>query len=326
MKEKELHDIIAAFPGKRVLVVGDVMLDEYIWGEVRRISPEAPVPVVMGRSQAYLPGGAANVASNIANLSGIPVLCGAVGTDSHAALLRHALEERDVDTTGLVVDEKRPTTTKTRILAQSQQVVRVDWEITNAFSADIEQAIMSWAEERMSGVSAFVLSDYAKGVASVRLSEHLLCLAREKNVQAVVDPKGRDYTKYRGATVVTPNIHELEQAINRDIVDDIELQDYEGGILEVLNGAALLITRGVQGMSLLTNTMSEIRIPAVARSVFDVTGAGDTVIGILALALSAGATLEQAARLANFAAGIVVGKVGTATVTREELIACIEQP
>jgi D-beta-D-heptose 7-phosphate kinase/D-beta-D-heptose 1-phosphate adenosyltransferase len=311
---------LAALPGKRVLIVGDVMLDEYVWGEVRRISPEAPVPVVEISRRTYVPGGAANVASNVVSLDGRAILGGVVGGDPQAELLQAALEERGVGAEGLVVDDERPTTTKTRIVAHSQQVVRVDSEQRTPLRIELEETLLRWVEKRLVEADAFVLSDYGKGVVSTRLAERFIRLAWEAGKPVIVDPKGTNYAKYSGATVVTPNVHEAERAINHDIKDDADLLRVGQELLKILNGSAMLITRGAEGMSLLLNGADAVHIPAVARNVFDVTGAGDTVVSTLAVALAAGATLQQAARLANMAAGIVVGKVGTATVTLDELL------
>ena len=316
-----LADLVAALAGRCVLIVGDVMLDEYIWGEVQRISPEAPVPVVVVRRRTCAPGGAANVAANVASLGGRALLGGVVGQDPQAAQLREALAERGVDPAGLIVDGDRPTTTKTRVVAHSQQVVRVDSERRTSLRAELEDALLSWVEEALDIADACVLSDYAKGVVSPQLAAGFIRLARGAGKPVIVDPKGTNYARYRGATVVTPNVREAEQALNREINGRADLLEVGRHLLGVLQGGALLITRGSQGMSLFVNGADVTHIPAVARNVFDVTGAGDTVIGTLALALAAGIGLEQAARLANLAAGIVVGKVGTATVTVEELMA-----
>lgn len=324
MKDDTLLAILANFPGKCVLIVGDVMLDEYIWGEVRRISPEAPVPVVEAHRRTYAPGGAANTAGNVVSLGGRALLAGVVGRDQQAEKLFEALMQTSVDTDGLIVDDERPTTTKTRIVAHNQQVVRVDSEQRAPLRIELEDALLRWVEERLADADACVLSDYDKGVVSPRLAKHFIHLAREAGKPVIVDPKGTDYAKYRGATVVTPNVHEAERALNHQINSDSDLLEVAQRLLDILESSALLITRGSQGMSLFLNGAEVTHIPAVARNVFDVTGAGDTVVSALAMALAAGATLEQAARLANLAASIVVGKVGTATVTRDELLEVIE--
>jgi D-beta-D-heptose 7-phosphate kinase/D-beta-D-heptose 1-phosphate adenosyltransferase len=310
---------LSIFPGRRVLIVGDVMLDEYIWGEVRRISPEAPVPVVEIRRRTYVPGGAANTAANVVSLGGTALLGGVVGGDPAATHLGKALEQGGVHATGLMVDAERPTTTKTRIIAHSQQVVRADWEQCRPLPASGEDALLAWVERQLPAVEACILSDYAKGVISVRLAEQVIRGARQAGKPVVADPKGTNLAKYRGATVVKPNLHEAGQLVKQEIHDDAALLEVGRQLIGMLDGAALLITRGAQGMSLFRHGLPPVHIPALARNVFDVTGAGDTVIGTLAMSLAAGATLEQAAQLANRAAGIAVGKVGTTAVTLEEL-------
>lgn len=320
MKDDTLRDIVKAFPGKQVLVVGDVMLDEYVWGAVRRISPEAPVPVVEIRRRTYVPGGAANTAANVVSLDGQALLGGVVGRDYQATRLCEALADRGVNTEGLIVDGKRQTTTKTRIVAHRQQMVRVDMEQREPLRMESEDILLDWIARRVAEADACILSDYAKGVVSKRLAENLIRLARQVNKPVIVDPKGVDYARYRGATVVTPNVGETEQASGHEINGDLDLQEAGQRLSRLLEGIALLVTRGPQGMTLFLDGLQTIHIPAVARNVFDVTGAGDTVVSTLALALAAGAALEDAARLANRAAGLVVEKVGTATVTRDELL------
>ncbi len=311
--------IIAAFAGAKVMIVGDVMLDEYVWGEVRRISPEAPVPVVECSRRTYAPGGAANVAANVAGLGGHALLGGAVGQDFSASQLRDVLHEAGVDTEGMLADASRPTTTKTRIVAHSQQMVRVDSETREALSGDLENALLRWAAQMMPSVGACILSDYSKGMVSPQLAQCFMELARDAGKPVIVDPKGTNYAKYRGATVITPNVHEAERATNREIHNTEDVLIVADLLLQQLEGTTLLMTRGAEGMSLLKEGAAPIHIPTVARAVYDVTGAGDTVVSTLALALAAGASLEQAARIANRAAGVVVGKLGTARVTPEEL-------
>ena len=319
MKETPFRELLAAFPGRRVLIVGDVMLDEYIWGGVQRISPEAPVPVVEMQRRTYVPGGAANTAANVVSLGGVALLGGVVGRDHQAEQLGAALRERGVEAEGLIGGDGRQTTTKTRVIAHSQQVVRVDCEQRAPLSVSEEDRLLQWAEPRLPGVAACVLSDYAKGVVSPRLAEHLIRMARQAGKLVVVDPKGTNYAKYRGATVVKPNVHEAERFAKQEITGESSLLDIGRQLAGILDGSAVLVTRGAQGMSLFRNGSPPAHIPAVAHNVFDVTGAGDTVISTLAMALAAGSTVEQATHLANWAASIVVGKVGTATVTLEEL-------
>lgn len=324
MEASKLGDIVALFPGKQILVVGDVMLDEYIWGDVRRVSPEAPVPVVEIRCHTYLPGGAANTAANVVSLGGEALLGAVIGQDDHANQLCRVLEHYGMDVAGLVVDKERSTTTKTRVVAHRQQIVRVDLERRTPLPIELENALLAWVERKLNEADACVLSDYAKGVISNRLAQTCIQMAHKSGKPIVVDPKGTDYTKYRGATIITPNIQETEKALGSEIRLDTDLQAAGRRLSELLGGCAVLVTQGARGMTLFLQGSQAIHIPAVARSVYDVTGAGDTVVGTLALALATGASLVLAASLANRAAGLVIEKVGTATVTREELLAGIE--
>ncbi|HLJ95964.1 MAG TPA: D-glycero-beta-D-manno-heptose-7-phosphate kinase [Gemmataceae bacterium] len=319
MSNPMVPGLLAAFPAQRILVVGDVILDEYLWGEVRRISPEAPVPVVEIRSRTVVPGGAANAAANVVSLAAKALLGGVVGHDDPADKLAEALRRQGVDPSGLIADHERMTTTKTRLIAHGQQVVRMDSEQRMPLSSAVEDALLHWAERHLPEVDACILSDYGKGVISNRVAEQIIRTAQRLHKPVVVDPKGTQYAKYCGATVVKPNIHEVQQVVREEIEDDNALLKASRQLIGLLGGAALLITRGEHGMVLFRETFEPVHTAAVARRVFDVTGAGDTVISTLALALAAGATLEQAMHLANLTAGIVVGKRGTATVTLEEL-------
>jgi D-beta-D-heptose 7-phosphate kinase/D-beta-D-heptose 1-phosphate adenosyltransferase len=316
-----LREILLAFPTRRVLVIGDVMLDEYIWGEVTRISPEAPVPIVEVRRRSYLAGGAANTAVNVASLGGQTILGGVVGNDAAGVRLRETLSEQAVDTAGLLVDPKRITTCKTRLLVQGKQVGRFDEEYQANLVPDVETRLLDWAAGQLAGVHACILSDYAKGVVSARFARRFLELARQAGKPVVVDPKKSDIAKFRGATVVKPNWHEAQRFSPTDDGTPPHPRDVGPKLVKTLDGCAVLITCGAEGMTLFRLDQVPLSIPSVARSVFDVTGAGDTVAGTLALALAAGASLEHGAHLANRAAGIVVGKVGTAAVTGDELLA-----
>ena len=311
------HDV-PSFRGATVLTLGDVMLDEYVWGEVQRISPEAPVPVVEVQRRTHVPGGAANAAAGVVALGGRALLGGVVGADPAAEHLRAALQAAGLETEGLVVDPGRPTTTKTRVIAHSQQVVRADAEDRSPLSPEVESRLVEWAAGRLGEADAVVLSDYAKGVVSSGLARRVIELAHEHEKPVVVDPKGIDYAKYRGATVITPNAHDAGRAANVHVHDYDDLLEVARRLSASCDGAALLVTRGAAGMTLFTNA-HPVDIPAEAQAVYDVTGAGDTVVAVLAVALARSLPLEEAVRLANAAAGIVVGKVGTATVTLEEL-------
>lgn len=313
-------NLLSQFAHTSALVVGDIMLDEFIWGEVRRISPEAPVPIVEAKRRSYAPGGAGNVAANVVSLGGSAYLGGLAGEDDSARQLRRVLEECGTLPTGLILDPLRPTTTKTRVIAHSQQMVRVDSEARSPLSSEAREALLAWMEETIERAGACVLSDYSKGVITPDFAQGAIERAKRAGKPVIVDPKGAEYAKYRGATLITPNLHELEVAVGREVQSDSEMVAAVQILANILPGTALLITRGAQGMSLFQEGREGVHIPTVARNVYDVTGAGDTVVGTLALALGAGAELETAARLANRAAGIVVGKVGTARASYAELL------
>ena len=315
MRVEELMEII---PTRKIMVVGDVMLDEYLWGNVRGISPEAPVPIVEIRQQTYALGGAGNVAANLASLGCSVWLAGVVGTDTQAAKLFELFSQTPRISMHLFPCEDRPTTTKTRILAHSQQMLRADREERHFIPAEAEANILTCVQERLAGLHACVLSDYAKGVLTDNLLNTLITLCREANIPVIVDPKGYRYARYRGAAVVTPNAAEANLTVgNGD--GSMTLEQVAERLHGDVGSAALLITRGPQGMSLFQPGSPPIHIPAQARNVYDVTGAGDTVVAVLTVMLAAGMDMENAARLANYAAGMVVGKVGTASVTLEEL-------
>jgi D-glycero-beta-D-manno-heptose-7-phosphate kinase len=315
--------LLAAMHGRRVLVVGDVMLDEFLWGKVARISPEAPVPVVEITSQTFRLGGAANVACNVRSLGGRAVVAGVVGRDAAGDRLRDALVLGGVED-GLTLDDQgRPTTHKTRIIAHHQQVVRADREETDEIGTALADALGEALRQSARGVGAIILSDYQKGVVTPRLMKKVLDVARREGVPLLVDPKVRHFALYRGAAVVTPNQLEAEQATGVRIRDAASLHEAGRKILKALRCRAALITRGEHGMALFEQDRKPVEIATAALQVFDVTGAGDTVIASLALALAAGAALPEAAMLANYAAGVVVGKIGTATVLPEEVLAAI---
>jgi len=314
-----MSDFIERFGRQRVLILGDVMLDEYVWGDVRRISPEAPVPVVEVRRRTSRPGGAANVAANVAGLGGSVCLIGLTGADPEGGRLRLELEALGIPGDVLIADPSRPTTTKTRIMAHQQQVARLDAEVREPASAELESAVLGCFEEQLGRSGICILSDYQKGTITGRIAQGAIERARAAGVPVVVDPKSRDFSLYRGSTVVTPNLAEAERAANRDLNGSRDPAAIARGLLRVLDGTALLITRGADGMSLCRRGLPPAHYPAEARHVFDVTGAGDTAVGVLALGLASGLPLEEATRAANAAAGLVVGKVGTATLTADEL-------
>jgi D-glycero-beta-D-manno-heptose-7-phosphate kinase len=309
--------------GQRVLVAGDVMLDEFLWGSVSRISPEAPVPVVKVTRQTFHLGGAGNVASNVRALGGEAVVVGVVGRDAAGERVHAALAEAGVEDGLAVADGGRPTTVKTRIIAHHQQVVRADRELADDVPQRLEAALLDRVRAAVASCAAVVLSDYQKGVVTARFMKSLLSLARGRGIPVLVDPKVAHFPLYRQVTVVTPNQLEAEQAAGRAIRDEDDLHAVGRRILRLLRCEAVLVTRGEHGMALFPREGRPSLIPTAAREVFDVTGAGDTVIATLSLALAAGAALPQAARLANHAAGVVVGKVGTATASPDEVMAAL---
>jgi D-glycero-beta-D-manno-heptose-7-phosphate kinase len=318
--------LLKAMRGGRVLVLGDVMLDEFIWGNVARISPEAPVPVVQVTGHGFHLGGAGNVAANVRSLGGSAALAGVIGEDAAGEHVRSALARAGVEPLLLVASGGRPTTVKTRIIAHHQQVVRADREHTGEISSRLQSLLYDSARRALGSCQALVVSDYQKGVVTASLMQRLLQLARRRHIPVLVDPKVGHFARYRRATLVTPNQLEAEQATGLPIRSPGDLLAVGRRILSMLGCDAALITRGERGMSLFERGRRPTHIPTAAREVFDVTGAGDTVIATLALALSAGARLAEAAVLANYAAGVVVGKLGTAQATPDELLAAVERP
>jgi D-beta-D-heptose 7-phosphate kinase/D-beta-D-heptose 1-phosphate adenosyltransferase len=311
------------FERARVLVVGDLMLDEYIWGAVSRISPEAPVPVVQVRSESVRLGGAANVAANLRALGAQVDLVGVVGNDIAGERLVHELERIGTKGDTVLVDRERATTIKTRVVAGSQHVVRFDREALTDLPASGVRALSARLRDLLPGADALVISDYGKGVITGPLLRALLPLARRHRVPVVVDPKLALFRLYRRVAVITPNHHEAAAAAARPIRNVEELVAVGKTLRARLDADNLLMTRGEQGMSLFERDGSVTHIPAVAKEVYDVTGAGDTVVATVALGLAARLSARQVAMLANQAAGVVVGKVGTATVSREELAQAI---
>jgi len=307
--------------GRRVLVVGDVMLDVFVWGRVARISPEAPVPVVEISHETTHLGGAANVAANVKALGAEPLLVGVVGQDQAAARLRDDLAAGSIEASLAASSRERPTTVKTRVIAHHQQIVRTDRESPDDVSGSLEADLIARAVAALPGAAAVVVSDYQKGVVTGSLMRALLPRARRRGIPVLVDPKLRHFALYRGVTLVTPNQLETEQATGVRIRDEADVAEAGRRILATLRCEAALVTRGEHGMSLFRPGRRAVHVPTAAREVFDVTGAGDSVIGTLALALAAGARLEDAARLANLAAGVVVGKLGTATASPDEVLA-----
>lgn len=323
----KLLKIIDRFPRTRVLVVGDVVMDHYVWGSVSRISPEAPVPVVNVTRETVLLGGAANVVNNIRALGGEVGICGVIGHDEAGKQLQHLLHAQEIMTDGLIVEPSRPTTIKTRVIAHHQQIVRFDRETKEGISRETHRRIFDHVAERAGkGLDAIIISDYCKGVVTKDLVRDIVRLAKKRGVIVSVDPKVSHFGIYSGVTILTPNTKEASLGSRIEIDDEDSLLRAGKGLLKRLACTAVLITRGEHGMSLFEKSGRITHIPTVAREVFDVTGAGDTVISTLTLSMAAGAKISDAARLSNYAAGIVVGVVGTATVSPEQLKQMIAGP
>ncbi|MBQ3834380.1 MAG: D-glycero-beta-D-manno-heptose-7-phosphate kinase [Elusimicrobia bacterium] len=317
---------VLSLKDKSILVVGDTMVDRFIWGKVSRISPEAPVPVVEVKNETETLGGAGNVASNITSLGAKSYIVTVVGDDLNGLRMKEMLEEKNINTDYIVVDQHRPTTLKTRIIASNQQVVRVDKEIKGAFSGQTEQNILKSIDDIMKKVDGVIISDYAKGIVTDKVLKKIITLAKKKKIPVTVDPKVENFKKYKHITCMTPNTKEAIEGMNaqhQGIKTDADIANLGKKILKLLQSDSVLITRGEKGMTVIEKKKIT-HIPTRAKEVYDVTGAGDTVIATMTLALAAKWNLVEAAEIANFAAGVVVGKVGTATVTVEEIIRTIK--
>ena len=316
---KALSEGIDKFSSCRILVVGDVIMDEFLWGRVERISPEAPVPVVQVEEESLVLGGAGNVVNNIISLGGQALLCGVVGDDAMGRELVHMLEKMNSPSHGLVVEDRRPTTIKTRVVAHSQQVVRVDREESEPVTEASIERIITTVKEQTGSIDAIVVSDYGKGVVTRSLMDGLRSLGQDGQPILAVDPTVRNLALYKDVTLITPNNYEAQQMSGIHIEDDQSLRRAGAQLLEELGCQTVLITQGDKGMTLVEGNGETTQIPTVARKVFDVSGAGDTVIAAFTLALAADLTPTEAALLSNMAAGIVVGDVGTAAVAASRL-------
>lgn len=313
-----------AFAKTHVTVVGDVMSDEYLWGVCTRVSPEAPVPVVLIEERTVAPGGAANVAMGVVALGCSSALIGVVGADASGRHLAEFLRGQGLDPSGLLVDSSRPTTTKTRVIAGSQQVVRTDVESTAGLDVDVSRRLLNLVEENVDRTAAVVLSDYSKGVVTRGIAQGVIGLAKTAGVPVIVDPKGDEYDRFDGATLVTPNVHEVERATGLDLRDESELHR-AGWLLTEVTHCAVLVTRGAHGMTLFDPSRQEaVDFPTRARAVFDVTGAGDTVVATMAVCLACGLSYEVGAHLAMAGAAEVIARVGTATASLEEIVSHFE--
>ncbi len=334
--------IISKFKGKKILVVGDVILDRYISGTVSRISQEAPVPVVLEENFSYKPGGAANVAHNLAVLGAEVTQVGRIGNDFEGQLLKRDLKRKNIDISGIVFDKNAPTITKTRVIAQHQQVVRIDKEKVGAgLGKAATDKIFHFLKQHIAKANAVIISDYGKGMITPELVELVRACAAQNKIPVTVDPKVEHFGCYKNVTCITPNLKEAENAIR-----NIKISQKDGSLLDLTNDKlktikeievagekllkyldldSLLITLGEHGMRLFEKGKKPYAIETKAREVFDVTGAGDAVISVFTLALTAGATKRQAAELSNYAAGVVVGKMGAVAVTQQEILEATKQ-
>jgi len=305
------------FSYSAVLIIGDVMLDKYHFGKVQRISPEAPVPVVRVKESTYRLGGAANVANNIAHLQGKSSLVGLVGKDDNQKILSDLLDK--INVSAHLIETDMPTTTKIRVIGEHQQIVRLDFEEITGQQPEIEAKIVSLIDMLADGVKAVVISDYGKGSCTKRVCEHVIKRANQKGIPVIIDPKGNDWSKYRGATLITPNVKELGEVVGVEIPnEDQEIEKYGLKILREIELNHLLVTRSEKGMTLISHD-GLLHVHTEAREVFDVSGAGDTVVATMAAAIANGIDVKAAVNLANKAAGIVVGKSGTAPIEYDEL-------
>ncbi len=319
-----LDAILDRFAGRRIAVLGDCMLDRYLWGRVERISPEAPVPVVEIERETLSLGGAGNVAANLRALGGVPILCSVVGDDDDGRRLANELESRGVEVRALVSDPGRPTTVKTRIIAHAQQVVRADRESRSDLAGETLRRLIAAVERELGGCEGLVVSDYGKGVIHPGTLAPALLAARARELPVGVDPKESHIDAYRGVSILTPNQHEAGYVQGRRIVDEPSLLEVGWGLQKRVDAEAVLITRGPQGMSLFERGGRYTYLPTAAREVYDVTGAGDTVVSAVTLALAAGADYPSACYLSNHAAGRVIREVGTATCTVAEIRASLD--
>lgn len=317
--KNRLLTLSGAFVGKRIAVVGDLMLDRYFWGSVARISPEAPVPVVEVESESTRLGGAANVANNIASLGGIPVMMGVIGNDDSGKALKKIIEELKFPTSGIIVDDSRLTTIKTRVIAHSQHVVRIDHETKKDIGAGVQQKLLKILEQQLTGIQGIILEDYNKGVLTKELIAGIIKLAKKNKKIVAVDPKFNNFFDYCDVTIFKPNRKETEEALGTRLSTDESVRKAGRELLTRLGAENVLLTLGERGMTLFERGGGVSSIPTAARRVADVSGAGDTVISTLTMALASGADIRESASLANVAGGIVCGEVGIVPIDKKVL-------
>ena len=323
MKNKLLK-ILDNFKNKKILVVGDIMLDKYIWGDVSRISPEAPVQVVNVLRETFEAGGAANVANNVSALGGSALMVGITGNDEARKILLEESRKKNIEVNGILLDNDKPTTQKIRILGKSQQLLRVDYENREHVHSSIESSIINFLEKNIKNIDVVVISDYAKGVITPEVAKKIIQLAKQNYKPIIADPKPKHKEFYKDVTLMTPNNNEASEMSGIEDGTDETVIKIGNKLMKSLN-TNVLITRGEKGMSLFEKNGSITHIPAKAKEVYSLIGAGDTVVATIALALASGANFNEASMLSNIAAGIKVGKMGTASVSVEEIKREIEK-
>jgi rfaE bifunctional protein kinase chain/domain len=321
--EKRLNNLKKKFKGLKIAVIGDMMLDCYFWGEVKRISPEAPVPVLEVKEELYRFGGAANVALNILKLGGIPIPLGVISNDNDGKIFTSLIKDAKITSRGLIVDKSRSTTAKIRLIAHDQHLVRIDKESKEYISRDIEEKLFGFLKQNINGIDGIILQDYNKGVLSTALIEKIITLANKKKKLITADPKFNNFFKFKNVTVFKPNRKEAGDVLGMKIISKKDITSAGNILLNKLKSKYLLLTLGEEGIAVYEKGKQEKRMPTKARKVADVSGAGDTVISTLTMALAAGADIIEASYLANYAAGIVCEEVGIVPIEIDKLFETI---
>jgi len=320
IKESDLNKIFELIPSKKILVVGDLMLDHYIIGDVERISPEAPVQVVKVDKEKFGPGGAANVAQNIKALGAEPIIIGTVGDDQSGNQLRKIFRENSISDEGIFLNSLHPTTQKTRVIARNQQLVRIDFEKDDEIDGEVFRKIKNFAEKIVPDIDGIILQDYNKGLLTKELIHLFTSLAQKHKKFIGVDPKAKNFFEYKNVTFFKPNKHEAEKNLQYEIKSGDDLKLVAQKLIDKLNCSYIVITLGSKGMFICDNQNKSWQIPTFSQEVYDVSGAGDTVISTLMLAITANCDIKTASIIANHAAGVVCGKVGAATASPQEIL------
>ncbi|HZW39473.1 MAG TPA: D-glycero-beta-D-manno-heptose-7-phosphate kinase [Ignavibacteriaceae bacterium] len=322
---KRLRKLEKAFDGKRIAIVGDMMLDCYFWGDVKRVSPEAPVPIVEIDNEFFRFGGAANCALNILKLGGIPIPVGVIGKDNDGGIFNSLIKETGISSDGIIIDKGRPTTSKTRVIAQNQHVVRIDKESKDYLNFEVQNQLFSYLASSIKKLDGIILQDYNKGVMTPELIKKVIELANKNNVLVTVDPKFNNFFSYKDVTVFKPNRKEAEDVLGFKIKNDEDIKLAGTTLLEKLNSKYVLLTLGEGGIAVFEQGKAEKRMPTKARQVADVSGAGDTVISTLTMALAAGADIYESSYFANYAGGLVCEEVGIVPIEKDKLFKTLEE-